>query len=137
METTERIKVDINNYENFWSMLNSSDEGNAVVALSILENADFRESLPYILLLVKSQDGSGRQLWLNNASKLTKKIETLGINLGTSLSYKVIIEIIKDKCSTEATQFVIDKFTIILTKYLIKWGFDFVKDLDVKLTLKK
>jgi len=132
----EKITVDINNYENFWALLNSADKENSVVALTILNNANFRESLPYILLLFKSQDEASRATWLNNALDLKKKLEGIDINSNSNLSYKAIIDLVKDKCPIEAVQFTIDKFSLVLKKYLVEWGFDFVKDLDLVLKLK-
>lgn len=137
MQVTDKTVVDISNYESFWALLNSADKENAVVALTILNNANFRESLPYILLLFKSQDEASRATWLNNAPDLKKKLEGVGINSNSNLSYKAIVDLVKDKCPMEGVQFTIDKFSLVLKKYLVEWGFDFVKDMDLKLTLKK
>lgn len=134
--TKELIKVDITNYENFWEMLNSPDKENAVVALAILDQADFRESLPYILLLFKNKDSNARESWLKEAPNLGSKLAGISINKDTNLSYKNIVDFVKDRCTPEGLQFTIDKFSIVLKKYLVEWGLDFCTDLDLKLTLK-
>lgn len=132
----ELVKVDITNYENFWSMLNSPDKENSIVALAILDQADFRESLPYILLLLKNQDSNARTSWFKEAPNLEEKLKGISVNKDTNLSFRTIIDLVIDKCSREAVQFTIDKFAIVVKKYLQEWGFEFVKELDLKLTLK-
>ena len=137
METKEKVNINVTNYNEFWNLLNSKDKDNAIVAMSILEQSDLRDSLPYILLLFKNHSASKRAEWLKESPILSEKLKTLGVVKDTDLTYKWIIDMIINKCTNEGIQFIIDKFTIVLHKYTIEWGFDFMKDIDMKLTLKK
>lgn len=130
------ITVDIKSYENFWALLMSPDKENTVVALTILNNANFRESLPYILLLFKYQTDAEREVWIVNAPDLFKKLEGIGIKISDKISHAKIIELTKEYCDEEAIQFVLDKFTVLIQKYLIEWGFNFLEDAEIKIKMK-
>lgn len=133
--TVEKVKVDMTNYESFWGMLTSPDKENSVVALSILNNAEFKESLPYILLLYKGQDEASRRQWQTDAPDTFKKLSGLGVDSSTNLSYKKIIELVKNQCTPEGLQFVLNKFSVVLSGYLCEWGFDFIKELGLELSI--
>jgi hypothetical protein len=128
--------IDINNYHNFWALLKSPDKENSVVALSILNNADFRVSLPYILLLFKDQSKEDRLLWAREAPALFEKLKAMDVIPDSNLSFKKILDLVSKECSTESVQFVIDEFTVLIRRYLIEWGFTFIEDLDFTLKIK-
>ena len=139
------VNIDATTYETFKGMLTSTDRGNAVVALSILEQADMKKCFPYILMLIKEQVVFTTEEFAENAPKLHARLQALDIRVSSSskssvdmtqLTYKRIFDIIKDQCDPEAIQFVIDKFATTLNGMLQEWGVDLVKELDLKMTIK-
>jgi len=137
MKKQEKVKIGIDNYEQFWNMLNSSDKENAVVGLSVMETANFRDSLPYILLLLKNQHGTSRKLWDDHCPKVLKNLKSVGIKIDEPITYQKIYDLVKEKCSKEALHFVVEKFIPILQRYAIEsWGFKFLNDVIITTKLK-
>lgn len=132
--------IDLHNYENFYNLLNSSDEENSVVAMSILDKVHIKKALPYVLLLLKDKSNihsNSIDYWKKHAPNLIKSLESMEITPGGNISYKKIIALTKEQCPPEALQFVLDKFGEVLKGYLISWGIDFITDIDLKLKFKK
>ena len=93
-------------------MLESSDKENAVVALSCIENSDFKLNITYILLMMKEGDVQFG-LWKEHAAETCKKYAQLKI--GKPLTYKQIMEtMILYKVPIEDMQFFMDRFAVKL-----------------------
>lgn len=125
-------------YHQIKSMLESSDEENAVVALTIIENSNFRDNLTYILLLMKEADVK-RTLWEKYARQTIKKYEALNVNQG-SLSYKKIIELITEyKVPLLDIQFFMDCFGEHMKNFVNKSlkGNDKIESLTIKINLNE
>ena len=125
-------------YHQIKSMLESSDEENAVVALTIIENSNFRDNLTYILLLMKEADIK-MTLWRDHAKKIIKKYEALNINYG-SLSYKKIMELITEyNAPLSDIQFFMDCFGEHIRAFVNKSlkGNDKIESLTIKINLNE
>jgi len=142
MEQTieQPTNIDETTYETFKGMLVSSDRENTHVALTILEQANYKKNFPYILMLIKDQVSITEQEWESGAPKLRDQLKGLGISLGFSggeqLTFKRMFEIVKDDCDKSAVQFVINQFAKTLSGLLAEWGIDLVKELNLNLTIK-
>ena len=132
MAESEKLSISIDNYENLWGMLNSPDKDNAIVGLTLLENSNFRDSFPYILLLLKNQSGNDKKLWNEHCPELMKKLKSEGVEEGTKLTYNMIFAMVKEKCTLNALQFILDKFAPVWVKYSTEsWGFTMLKECKV------
>jgi hypothetical protein len=143
MEQTieQPANIDGTTYDNFKGMLSSTDRENAHVALTILEQADYKKCFPYILMLLKDQISIQEVEWTNAAPKLHNKLKELNVSLGfgggEQLTFKRMFDIVKDDCDKTAVQFIINKFAKTLEGLLAEWGIDLIKELDLKLDLKE
>jgi hypothetical protein len=133
----EKVIIDSESYQNLWAMLNSKDKENTVVALAAIEQMDYKQSLPYILLLFKGLSEEDRKLWFKDDTDLGKRLKASGVAPDTKLPYQDIYDKVHKDCPKEAVQFVLDEFSKVLKKYIVEWGFEFVRNLDLNLKLKE
>jgi len=103
-----KIVLGRDTYNQVKAMLEASDKENAVVALSCIENSDFKLNITYILLMIKEAN-IDYNLWKAHAAETCKKYAQLKI--GNPLTYKQILEtILLYKVPLEDVQFYLDKF---------------------------
>lgn len=133
----DKLVIDTTTYENLWAMLNSKDKENTVVALAAIEQMDYVQSLPYILLLFKGLSENDRRLWFTDANDLGKRLKASGVSPETKLPYQDIYDKVSKDCPKEAVQFVLDEFAKVLQKYIVEWGFEFVRGLELNLKIKE
>ena len=104
----DKIVLGRDTYNQVKAMLESSDKENAVVALSCIENGDFKLNITYILLMIKEANVD-YNLWKEHAAETCKKYAQLKI--GKPLTYKQILEtILLYKVPVEDIQFYLDRF---------------------------
>ena len=133
----DKLVIDTTTYENLWAMLNSKDKENTVVALAAIEQMDYVQSLPYILLLFKGLSENDRRLWFTDDNDLGKRLKASGVSPETKLPYQDIYDKVSKDCPKEAVQFVLDEFAKVLQKYIVEWGFEFVRGLELNLKIKE
>jgi len=132
----ETIKLTAETHDNIVEMMNSVDLENRVVALSCIENVDFKDNLVYILLL-KKQGGASTSEWTTNAPHTCKLLKSIGVNLDTTLTWKQYLEIlIKQDTAPDKIQFYLDRFVKVIHKSITALGYDFIETLEVKVKLK-
>lgn len=131
----DKIVLGRDTYNQIKAMLESPDKENAVVALSCIENSDFRLNITYILLCIKEAN-IPFTFWKEHAAETCKKYAQLKI--GKPLTYKQIIEkIIEYKVSVEDMQFFMDRFAIKLVEDINRnIAIDENQIADIKITIK-
>ncbi len=65
-------------FQNILDMANSPDKENQVVALTLVDNLDYKKNLIYILVL-KKQATITPELWKEHAPKTCKHMTTSGV----------------------------------------------------------
>lgn len=123
------------NYKSVLEMLNSSDEANIKMGISILENVDFNKNLTKILMLKKKCNLSISQ-WQDYSAKLTKKFKKIGVAEKPMLYKQILKLIIENKQSAEDIQFFLDEFANHVFGTIKNLGFDFIEDIDISIKLK-
>jgi hypothetical protein len=135
--TPETVTLKAETFDNVLNMLNSVDPENRVVALSCIENVDFKTNLVYIMLLKKQGDKATTAEWKEHAPKVCQMLSSININLDNALTYKQILEILtKHKVSAEDIQFYLDKFARTLFTSIKGLGYEFIDSLEINLKLK-
>lgn len=133
MEKLHEIKLE---YDNLYKMMISPDNQNAVLALSLLETVDFKNNLVPILLLYKKTSISS-EYWKEHAPKLWAKLKKHGVSSDNPLTYKQILEIIKDKkVSEDQVNIFIQSVNDTLKNHLCDYGYDFIEKIEIKLKHK-
>jgi len=132
----DKLKIDLESYENLLNMLNSNEE-DQIVAFKCMDNINQKDSLIYTLFLRKNTT-SKYSLWVSHCPKVILYHESLGISEHSNiLQYKTIFEIIKNQSNKqENLEFFIKQFSIWLTKSLDR-SFEFIEDLDITVKYKK
>ncbi len=94
-------------------MLESPDEENIIVALTCIENSDFKANIAYVLLMMKESNVAFKN-WPQYAPKTMEKYRALGIlTEKRTLTYKKILEVILDyKVSVKDIQFFMNRFAL-------------------------
>lgn len=141
-----KVLVGIDNYMEIKEMLNSSDEGSKVVALSILESANYEKSKLFILSMLLEicnvADISG--------SKLSALVQKEAPKLYTSIindkefpkgiegvSFRSLYEFTKAHGTKEELLFLLNVCSDQLKRFLQAYGFDFLEYFDLDIKLKK
>lgn len=139
-----KVLVGIDNYMEIKEMLNSSDEGSKVVALSILESANYEKSKLFILSMLLEicnvADISGSKLSAL-VQKEAPKLYTAIINDKEfpkgieGVSFRSLYEFTKAHGTKEELLFLLNVCSDQLKRFLQAYGFDFLEyfDLDIKL----
>lgn len=140
-EITEKSILSADNYEELLKLLTCNDEGSITMALTILEQSDYEKSEVYILCIMKNvYDDLFKG---SKSSKLESDYPVLFTNINTrlrdqatdvsTLSFRKIFEITRERNITEELIFMLDVFRDDLKILLEEFGFEFVKDLEVVL----
>lgn len=120
-------------YNNLLSMLSSTEE-DRVVALSAIENLD-RKKYFCKLLLLKKLGGATYLEWKENAPNTCKWLKRNGVDPEKVSTYQEIFNlIIHKKYPEEDLQFLLDEFGRKLLDTIKGVGYEFVENLEIKLT---
>jgi hypothetical protein len=133
MEKIDEIRLD---YDTLFRMLNSPDEENPQLAMSLLESVDFKKNLVLILLLFKKSKRISIE-WKEWAPKLWAKIQRLGVQPGCPLTYKDILKIMQDKqVAEEQVALFVQAVNNSLQKDLCQYGYDFIEKIQITIKPK-
>lgn len=121
-------------------MLQSPDPENKVVALTIINQFDFKPNITKVLLLRKHSQCSDVE-WQEHAPEINKQMHDLNkgnyIDLNRHLTYKMILEAItKLKVGTADFEFFCKDFGDHLLRTVWQAGYDEVESLSVKVKYK-
>lgn len=112
-------------------LLSSTDKDNETVVLSILEECNHVESLPWLLMIY-------REMTIELQKELSGKAPTLTnflsnhIEVGKTLSISDTYDKLKKIPGTEAvTEYMIECFAKKMTDQLLNWGFQFMQEYDL------
>jgi hypothetical protein len=135
------MEITIEKYQNIIDMLRSPDEENKVVALTIIDQIDFKSNITKILLLKKHSE-SNKSQWEEHAPKIYKELETLAadkiIDLNKHLTYKQVLSAItRLQVDQEEFQFYMNDFTQYLLRQIQSMGYDYIEDIDITLKYKE
>ena len=127
----------IERFQNVVKMLESPDNENRILALSILEEQDFVGNLAFILLC-KKHGHAGNEMWKENAPITFQKMSEIpGLDIEKQFTYKLILEALtKTKAPIPQIQFYLDEFSRYLLKQIQNLGYYFVEDVEMKLKIK-
>lgn len=124
-------------YPNVLAMANSPDKENQIVALSLVENLDYKKNLIFILIL-KKQSNITADTWKEHAPTVYKKMSTSGIDPDQIISYKKVLNVLLDnKASEDHIQFYLDSFAEHMKSSIRNIGYEYVDDLQITIKLKK
>jgi hypothetical protein len=133
---SETTQITPETYANILAMANSSDKENKVVALSLVENVDYKSNLTYLLMLKKQADVTV-ELWKENAPKLCAEFTRLGLDPAKILTYKqILVKLLENKSSQEDMEFFCKYFAVHLKDALSNIGYESVNDLNIEIRLK-
>jgi hypothetical protein len=133
MENQEEIRLD---FDTLLKMLNSTDEGNSELAMSLLESVDFKKNLVLILLLYKKSTRLYVE-WKERAPKLSAKMQRAGLQQGCPLTYKDILKIMQDKkVAEEQVALFVQAVNNSLQKDLCQYGYDFIEKIQITIKPK-
>jgi hypothetical protein len=120
-------------YKNLLSMLSSTEE-DRVVALSTIENLDRKQHFCKLLLL-KKLGGASYEEWKENAPNTCKWLKKNDIDPEKVMTYQEIFNLITHKkYPEEDLQFLLDEFGRKLLDTIKGVGYEFVENLEIKLT---
>lgn len=132
----QKISLTGETYRSVLDMLNSSDQENVVMGLSIIEETNRIKGMACILMLKKSAKVAVN-LWNEHAPQTCLWMKSLDAPVEGVITYKKILEIITHhKVETSQMQFFMDEFGKHLFDQIKQLGYDFVEDLEIKLKLK-
>lgn len=133
--TKEKIILTPETYENVSRMLNSPDEENAVVALSAMEEMDFKSCKMYMALLYKESYLNRYAMWEQNAPNLLQNVKNLKLDEGITLTS--IFLTLEKEASEGELQVYANKFRDTLAEMLKVWGFGkVIPGLNISITVK-
>lgn len=137
MEVNSQSIVSKDNYDEIKNMLTAPDEASKVLAITILEQSDYKESEVYILTVLKD---SFRDAF-SSTSEFQKQAADLSIKVCDSLgeqgadivtlSYKEIYAIAIKRDKKEEIEFILDCLSVELIKSLEAFGYEFMEFTDV------
>lgn len=132
-----KLKLTINKFENIKRMLESSDEENHIVALSILEEQDFLENITFILLLKKASNCKNN-FWKEHAPNIFHKISSIkSLDVTKVFTYKDILRALREMdAPQDQIIFYLDAFSLYLKDQLASLGYDFIDKLEFNIKLK-
>ncbi len=124
-------------YLNILGMANSPDKENQIVALSLIENLDYKKNLVYILVL-KKQATMTSEAWKEHAPSIYKKMVSGGVDPDKVISYKKILNLLLDNStSQEHFDFYTTSFAKHMKESIKNIGYEYVDDLEITIKLKK
>lgn len=129
----DRVNINKDNYYEILKLVTAEDDGSVNVALSILEQSNIKKSRIYIYLLLK-EITKAFKLNKDEYPKLYGLLYTDSDNDRIVLSYKFLYNICKND---EEKEFILEQFKNNLVEFLSTYGFEFLKDCELKITKKK
>jgi hypothetical protein len=131
-----KVTLNRDSYASVLSMINSPDEENMVLGLSIVEETNQQKGLVYILMLKKVAQCK-LQNWVTHAPKTCQWLRSIDASTETVLTYKKLLEIIiKNNVDQEQMQFYLDEFGAHLQKHITEMGYGLMDKLEVKVIFK-
>jgi hypothetical protein len=148
---SDAVTLDENMYETLNTMLSSSDKDNTVVAMEIMSNCNFKESILYLTVLFHDFGHKFSDMPSKNHVNFKTLLNFMGLtSRGMSISRDMCVEILKNKnaVTVENMQFLLNKFgasipTEAYSKYFIVKTVCLTPELDamindeLSLTLKE
>lgn len=132
----DTIKLNADTFDNVLTMMNSSDKESVIMGLACIEEMDTTTGLVFLLLMRKLANVTDG-LWKTNAPKKTNLLRNMGIESGTVLTYKRILELLAErKVSIDDVEFYFSKFGMYLNEMLHQLGYNNVEAVDIKLKIK-
>jgi hypothetical protein len=133
MEEINEIRLE---YDTLFRMINSPDEENSKLAMSLLEGVNFKKNLVLILLLYKKSSRLFIE-WKAWAPKLSGKVQRLGVQPGCPLTYKDILKIMQDQqVAEEQVVLFVQAVNNSLKKDLCSYGYDFIEKIEITIKPK-
>lgn len=133
METINEVKLD---FDSLNKMLMSSDKENATLAMSLLENINFKKNLVLILLLYKKTHHTP-YTWLTAAPKVWLKMKSAGVSDTKPLTYKDILAIMQEKkVPADQVELFVQSVNDTLKNDLAQYGYDFIDKIEITLKPK-
>ncbi len=125
-------------YNTLYKMLTSSDEENKVLALSIMNEHDFKTNIMCNFLLYKNTDVY-LTLWEEHAAYVLKNIKTYTNSVASNyLTYKDIFNVSKfAKVDSDQLELYLVELNKFLMKTLKNQGYDYIESIDIKLNIKQ
>lgn len=112
-------------------LFTSTDKENETVGLSILEECDHLQSLPWLIILYREMSIDLQKELSNKAPKLDEFLSNY-IKVGNTLSindcYNLLIKIANSEAVIE---YMISRFSDTLSNQLLNWGFQFMQEYDL------
>ena len=135
-EKMEKLALNKENFDQILLMLNSSDKENVVMGLICIEELDVKTGLAYLLLIRKLANVTD-ELWKMHAPTKVTALKNMGINSGTVLTYKKILDLLTSrKVPTDDIEFYLSKFGEYLNSTLHSLGYDVIEAVEIKLKIK-
>lgn len=124
-------------FDSVVKMLQSTDEENIVLALTLIEQLEFKENLVFILLAKKNAH-CNNPMWEKNAPVTFRNLKAVTPNVSKVLTFKKILQIlVAQKVDAEQMQFYLDVFAKYLKEQITAQGMDFVEDIEMKIKIKQ
>jgi hypothetical protein len=125
-------------YNTLYKMLTSSDEENKVLALSIMNEHDFKTNIMCNFLLYKNTDVY-LTLWEEHAPYVLKNIKSYTNSVASNyLTYKDIFNVSKfAKVDSDQLELYLVELNKFLMKTLKNQGYDYIESIDIKLNIKQ
>jgi hypothetical protein len=136
-EKVEEVVIDAERFENLRKMIESSNTDDAIVALHVMENCDFKNSIGPALYLYKLCKFDPK-LWKEHAPNFCKKAEKLQIKIGEELTFAHLMKILyKNNCDPFHANFVCRKIGDVVKEQFVEWGLEFIESIEVNVIPKK
>ena len=141
METLEKPKkkkeakvvIDAESYKNLCQMMSSSDDGQHIVAFSVLNNVDMKKSFPFVLLLYKKFKETNRPEWTNVLIKANRILTNLSEEaIGSKDAdpqWQMMFDVL-NKHYPDNVQDMLNVFSETMVNNYIQWGWAFLKQCD-------
>lgn len=137
-DTTKNItKIDPESYKNILSMANSPDKENQIVALTLVENIDYKKNMAYILVL-KKQANIPSDMWKEHAPMVHKKLTDSNVDPDKVITFKkILMMLIENGATQDDLDFYCKSFASHMKEAIKNIGYDHVDDLEITVKLKK
>ena len=125
-------------YNTLYKMLTSIDQENKVLALSIMNEHDFKTNIMCNFLLYKNTDVY-LTLWEEHAAYVLKNIKSYTNSVASNyLTYKDIFNVSKfAKVDSDQLELYLVELNKFLMKTLKNQGYDYIESIDIKLNTKQ
>jgi hypothetical protein len=133
------MKITNEKYNNIIAMM-CAEEADKIVALTIIEQMNFKENATKILLL-KKHSTSSNALWQEHAPSIYEKLESLAKNkvldVTRHLTYKSILQAMTlMKVPPAEFDFYMKDFSDYLCEQVKGLGYDFIDSIDINIKYK-